>query len=782
MRCLAVLALVVTLSSAAPIAPTEPLDALWARFGRAKPPEKGDVDVLDDHLGPALWEDAHARRPLSFSVQRVAKEHRLDPETAAALVEATIVTQFLPDDDAEPDTALLQRISSAFWRAYRRAPASSIVLSQAGWILFELEHHADQEQRVRDEIDRSTDPAPLAARLASTGLCSEETRRSAIRSALDRRPLDPALELAAAGLSERDPCQSAAWTRKALEDAAAARVSDPAFLSIARNALLSSLLQAGLVSEALDALRAIPVAERKAALDADPARTEGSLGGVEYRAPMVALRSSLASAAFLMDDRDLARALAAGKPAAAESHDPEIERLELVRSAIARLSTDAGDDAFDILDRAIVIKDSGFGYGLDSFSELIGRVAVASGYPEMVREFAPAQRPALEAPDDPPACLAAAVQACRASMAGRSGEAVASPAPDPSSLVMRRLAAPPLVVYSEHALPEGVVPWEPTERESETQEKSLEKMKVPDIWPVRVERTGAAVVAIGLSQDYDPGGEVSGGGYWIVRSEDGGNTWGRKVYAGLRPMQPYVVRSFSHLPLGTGDRLRIEVDIRELNTERITFPPIDRAFKREQTRLFLEVAWADLERDTDGDGLTDLAEERLMTDPAAVDSDGDGLPDGSDPLPHIAATRTSSARATALVAVLRTAGDESAQGIFPADPGGQGPASPSLEQTMASMLSGAPRLTSEATMFVQGDPGDFAAVSPGRRTIVLTAEEAARARERFGPHYPGELRLYVDHAGTRALAIWDERWRGMTVRLKNQRGTWVPTVLGSWIT
>src|SRR4030095_8395640 len=51
-----------------------------------------------------------------------------------------------------------------------------------------------------------------------------------------------------------------------------------------------------------------------------------------------------------------------------------------------------------------------------------------------------------------------------------------------------------------------------------------------------------------------------------------------------------------------------------------------------------DVAWADLARDTDGDGLTDLLEERIVTDPNAADTDGDGILDGRDPLPQVALT------------------------------------------------------------------------------------------------------------------------------------------------
>jgi len=39
-------------------------------------------------------------------------------------------------------------------------------------------------------------------------------------------------------------------------------------------------------------------------------------------------------------------------------------------------------------------------------------------------------------------------------------------------------------------------------------------------------------------------------------------------------------------------------------------------------------------KDTDGDGLTDLVEARLGTDPLKADTDGDGVPDAVDPCPN----------------------------------------------------------------------------------------------------------------------------------------------------
>jgi len=62
--------------------------------------------------------------------------------------------------------------------------------------------------------------------------------------------------------------------------------------------------------------------------------------------------------------------------------------------------------------------------------------------------------------------------------------------------------------------------------------------------------------------------------------------------------------------------------------------PIEKLLATEWIRVFPDDAT--IRRDTDGDGLTDLVEARLGTDPKRPDTDGDGLPDGVDPCPTVA--------------------------------------------------------------------------------------------------------------------------------------------------
>ena len=63
----------------------------------------------------------------------------------------------------------------------------------------------------------------------------------------------------------------------------------------------------------------------------------------------------------------------------------------------------------------------------------------------------------------------------------------------------------------------------------------------------------------------------------------------------------------------------------------------------------LQISLLEVSRDSDADGWTDVEEGRLGTDPHDPDSDGDGLPDGSDGCPLYAAAKDEAARDDAIV-------------------------------------------------------------------------------------------------------------------------------------
>jgi hypothetical protein len=265
-------------------------------------------------------------------------------------------------------------------------------------------------------------------------------------------------------------------------------------------------------------------------------------------------------------------------------------------------------------------------------------------------------------------------------------------------------------------------------------------MRLPGaLQPVRLERNRNEVAGVAISDTLDPVGELGSGGYWIVHSSNGGRTWDAPLYTGLRQNMPYVVVPSSKLPLLTRAGVQIEVQVRELDVESITFPPVDLQMKREANDLFIEFAWSALRRDSDSDGLTDLVEERIATDPHNRDTDGDGIADAEDRLPQVARATTT------------------AEG-----------------EVLARLFGGG------ATHFLIGDRVSFP--SKGR-IVFFTPAEHARYEQKFGPSYFEAVEyLLVRRDGKKAFVYIDQTWAGQTYELTKTKGGWIVKELGGWIT
>ncbi|MCB1055259.1 MAG: hypothetical protein KDD11_07065 [Acidobacteria bacterium] len=347
-----------------------------------------------------------------------------------------------------------------------------------------------------------------------------------------------------------------------------------------------------------------------------------------------------------------------------------------------------------------------------------------------------------------------------------------SSGPDPIAARILELADRPLWnPYRERALTDPEA-----ESESETSDPAAEAseardLPVPgDLSVVRVERTDDAVIAIGLAQSLDPAGEVSGGGYWVARSRDEGATW-EKLYTGLRQFQPFEVVEASALPLATDDGLQIEVAFRQLDESLVMFPPIGMHVEEGGENLVLEVSWEDLERDSDGDGLTDLVEERLITDPTDPDTDGDGVGDKTDPLPTVAYSAAEDSTTSALARLLEEIEGTEAQAILPRCPESKG------------LCFGRPELGEDRAHFVVAPRHAWRGLAPSLRTIALTPAEMAAAKEKFGLFFATQFPLVeVDRAGRKAIIIWDRSWQGGTVTMTLNEGRWQLESYGFWIT
>jgi Bacterial TSP3 repeat len=296
---------------------------------------------------------------------------------------------------------------------------------------------------------------------------------------------------------------------------------------------------------------------------------------------------------------------------------------------------------------------------------------------------------------------------------------------------------------------------------------------------VRAERAGAQIAAVFISPAVDPGGEVGRGGYWLQRSRDGGATWLGPQYLGFQQQNPYVISTDARVSMFAGELLRLEVSVEELDPESITFPPVALRQRRTAHDLYIDIPFATLARDTDGDGLTDLLEAKLQTDPANPDTDGDGLSDSLDDFPQASARASPGPLAPIVVDLLKQLTGFEKAGIIEPIRGGK-------SDDLLASLAGRRHATDGSMLFrfIDGDASMFAGLSVGGgQVIVLNEAQIATVRSNYGPFYPASFSLiFSDPAKTRALVKWSAGWTGGTITYRLKDGRWVGTKGAGWIT
>ena len=298
------------------------------------------------------------------------------------------------------------------------------------------------------------------------------------------------------------------------------------------------------------------------------------------------------------------------------------------------------------------------------------------------------------------------------------------------------------------------------------------------IWPVRAEQCGDALVVLGLSQSLDPMGEISAGGYWLAVSHDMGRRW-RQTYTGLRVYFPYVARAESSIPLLRDGLVRIHADVRELDVDSISFPPVALATLREESDVLLTAKLSDLQRDGDGDGLADIVERRLLLDSEDPDFDGDGIADGYDMQPNVPKGPLSERGAAFALVLEEMFGYERAAIVA----GPRSNTDANVGQVLSSMAA-SPPVPASNTLFILADPSLLQGQLVPFRAIVITESQAQRLRDELGIFMPLELgRLWFSKDGRRALIQWSARWRGGVIYLEqSETGDWQKEVLSNWIT
>jgi len=127
--------------------------------------------------------------------------------------------------------------------------------------------------------------------------------------------------------------------------------------------------------------------------------------------------------------------------------------------------------------------------------------------------------------------------------------------------------------------------------------------------------------------------EIFGGfGIWIGYSEDNGNSW-NYYYTGIVQEQPLFIKYYSQRAL-IKEKGKLEIDAC-LIRQRSAFPLPGPYYECIKDGIFVFLDIDVLSKDTDGDGLPDIIEDKFYLNKYSEDTDGDGIPDFLDTNPRV---------------------------------------------------------------------------------------------------------------------------------------------------
>ncbi|MEM9310900.1 MAG: hypothetical protein AAGA34_05575 [Pseudomonadota bacterium] len=329
--------------------------------------------------------------------------------------------------------------------------------------------------------------------------------------------------------------------------------------------------------------------------------------------------------------------------------------------------------------------------------------------------------------------------------------------------------------YGERALPDALAPYDPSD---EDRYASYDPPEWPDgwsdpepgFWPVRWEQKGERAAFVSLSPFYNPSGEISQGGYWVHLSDDGGRSWQTPMFTGLAQFWPYLVAPQSQLPMLTETGLQLEVTIAELDTASITYPPIGLSTRREATGRVIDLPFARLKADSDGDGLSDVAEAHLL-----LDREGEARPyilgTGDASACPVTPSRADLARVALLNALFDT---ESRAIIEPVNRAARGIDFGGWTGKSNALVP---------PLFLRADPDDFACIETARPVLIYSDAQVEKLQRRSPDFRTVELPTGVwNEDRTRGYVVWSAGWTGGTFLLKWTGETWDIIVISNWIT
>ena len=128
-------------------------------------------------------------------------------------------------------------------------------------------------------------------------------------------------------------------------------------------------------------------------------------------------------------------------------------------------------------------------------------------------------------------------------------------------------------------------------------------------------------------------------GVWIGYSENDGKDW-NYYYTGIVQKQPVFVKFYSQRPL-IKEKGKLEIDaclLRQLSPFSHPFP--SQSYECVRDGIYFTFDIDIISKDSDGDGLTDIVEDKLFTNKFNKDTDGDGISDIFDMNPRVYFPRT----------------------------------------------------------------------------------------------------------------------------------------------
>lgn len=521
----------------------------------------------------------------------------------------------------------------------------------------------------------------------------------------------------------------------------------------------------------------------------------GRLGAMS-RAAAQGLADALAAALWARGRRDDALALLnRGESAFGPREEGHAARYRALREAIEpRLS---GDEVFTRFVIGGELRQDGrrrereqgyafaFGGGPDSpVTVLVAARLRDAGYPDVA---AFVERRAYTPPDDGDDTLRhmAWLSAYAAQRQPHWAERIAAsrrraeqraPAGD-----LHVIVAPMERWWIEEAMPATVAPWGESDRAPAPPARL--DLPVPADAIVRYEGARGEHAIVYQSTQYDLPGEVPSYGLWFAHTV--GGAWQAPVYLGLQTHFPYVPTAGSRVPMFDGATLRLEVQVREIDPQSITFPPVGLSLRRSEDGVLLEFSLARLRQDLDGDGFTDIEERRLGLAVENPDSDGDGLRDGVDPLPltRFAAAAAPERRLLAGAILNQIMGHEAGAIMIAPISETQAPL-----DIMRVLGAGGRRPRVQApmpTVFLGADPQLFAGLQSRVRLILYSERDLEALARDAAPFYPPRItNVFSSRDGRTHYVIWTASWVGgeFIVRCPAGAARCETEVVSSWIT